>query len=299
MTTAIAQTELTDREFTLLRDYVYERTGIALAEQKKTLLANRLRRRLRALDLESYQAYYKLLTGGGKAADDEMAQFLVAVTTNETYFFRNPRLWEFVSGDLLRWLVESKAKSPAPQLRFWSAASSSGEEAYTLAITLREKLPTSRDWRIRIVGSDISEKVLDRARQARYAEYAVQKITTAARRRYFKFDKADETYQLRDEFRKLVEFRFHNLRDPFRAGPFEVVFLRNVMMYFDLPMKCRVIDNVRDALVPGGYMIIGDVDPMREGNVLRDHCKLEYVRPSVYRRPIAGAATGPTGLSGR
>lgn len=299
MTIAISQAELTDREFKLLRDYIYERTGIALAEQKKTLLANRLRRRLRALDLESYQAYYKLLTGGGKAADDEMSHFLIAVTTNETYFFRNPRLWEFVGGDLIQWLVEAKAKSTAPQLRFWSAASSSGEEAYTLAITLCDKLPKSRDWRIRIVGSDISEKVLDRARQARYGEYAVQKIDAAARRRYFRFDKADETFQLRDEFRKLVEFRFHNLRDPFRAGPFDVVFLRNVMMYFDLPMKCRVIDNVTDALVPGGYMIVGDVDPMREGNALRDHCKLEYVRPAVYRKPIGSGAAGQTGSSGR
>ena len=204
-----------------------------------------------------------------------------------------------MSGDLIQWLVEAKAKSPATPLRFWSAASSSGEEAYTLAITLREKLPTSRDWRVRIIGSDISEKVLDRARQARYGEYAVQKVAAADRRRYFTFDKTDDTWQLRDEIRELVEFRFHNLRDPFRAGPFEVVFLRNVMMYFDLPMKCRVIDNVTDALVPGGYMIVGDVDPMREGNTLRDHCKLEYVRPSVYRKPIASGAAGQTGPSGR
>ena len=131
-----------------------------------------------------------------------------------------------MGGDLIQWLVKAKAKSTAKSLRFWSAASSSGEEAYTLAITLREKLPNSHDWQVRIIGSDISEKVLDRARQARYGEYAVQKIAAAARRRYFTFDKTDATFQLRDEFRKLVEFRFHNLREPFRAGPFEVVFLQ-------------------------------------------------------------------------
>lgn len=284
MPALIAQTQLSDAEFELLRRFVYDKAGIALTDQKKTLLANRLRKRLRALELDSFKQYYDFLVKGDKRSE-EMEHFLNAVTTNETYFFRNDKLWDFVGGDLLDWLVEKNGKSASPTMRFWSAASSSGEEAYTLAITLHQKLRDFSRWNLSIIGSDISERMLARARAAVYEEYAVQHLDAAGRRKYFEHDKAANTFQLRPTYRNMVQFRNHNLRDPFAGFKFDVVFLRNVMMYFDHEMKCRVIDTITAALAPGGYLIIGDVDPMREGSGLREHCMLDYVRPSVYRKP--------------
>lgn len=281
--TPVAAEQLSPDAFKRLSKFVYDRTGIFLGEEKISLLSNRLRKRVRALGLAGFEDYYRLLRS--EAGDAEMTEFLNVVTTNETYFFRNEKLWEFVSGEMLPSLVADKRAARDRSLAFWSAASSTGAEAYTLAIVLRDKLVPLSDWDITIVGSDISEKVLGHARSGRYDAYAISKLTPAKTRACFEHDRAKGTYQLREEYRSLVRFEFHNLRDPYPRGKFDVVFVRNVMMYFDLPMKRRVLANVTAALRPGGYMIIGDVDPLRDGSGLRDDCALDYVRPSVYRKP--------------
>ncbi len=268
-------------EFEKLRKFIYARTGIFLGHEKVSLLSNRLRRRVKALGLESYRAYYKLLVAGD---DEEMTHFLSAVTTNETYFFRNERLWVYIADELIPGLVKDGRGRGKP-LSFWSAACSTGAEAYTLAIILREKSAMLAGCDVHIVGSDISENVLSQARAARYDDYALSKLAPGRRRVHFREDKDAKFFELREDTKKMVRFEHHNLRDKYTRMSFDVVLVRNVMMYFDLPMKRLVLANVTQALKPGGYLIIGDVDPIRDGGGLRDDCTLEYVRPSLYRKP--------------
>lgn len=274
--------KLTTREFNQVAKLIYDRTGIHLPPEKLGLLSNRLRKRLRVLELGSFQEYYKLLTDAARC-EEELPHFLSAVTTNETYFYRNTNLWNFFSGDLIRHFVDTK---PAGRktIRVWSAASSSGEEAYTTAIVLREKLPAFSSWKVNIIASDISNNVLDKAKAGLYDDYAVSKMDPSLVKRWF--TPADGKHQLRDEIRKIVTFQFHNLREPFPNGRFDVVFLRNVLMYFDNNMKKRVIKVTSDALAPGGHLIVGDVDPIRTIPELNDAMTLEYQRPGIYLKPV-------------
>lgn len=274
--------KLTTREFDRIARLIYDRTGIHLPPEKLGLLSNRLRKRLRALGLDTFEEYHKLLTDAVRC-EDELPHFLSAVTTNETYFYRNTNLWNFFSGDLIKHFVATKT-GDHKTLRVWSAASSSGAEAYTAAIVLREKLPAFSSWKVTIIASDISKNVLDTAKAGLYDDYAVSKMDPALVKRWFK--SADGKHQLRDEIRNMVTFQFHNLREPFPNGKFDIVFLRNVLMYFDTAMKKRVIKVTSDALAPGGHLIVGDVDPIRTVPELNDAMTLEYKRPGIYVKPV-------------
>ncbi|MCH8963823.1 MAG: protein-glutamate O-methyltransferase CheR [Planctomycetes bacterium] len=282
--------ELTAAEFKRMQELVYRHAGIAIGDEKVAMLSNRLRKRLRVLGLESFTEYYQLLKSCS-LGDEELASFLSTVSTNETYFFRNEGLWEYVGTDLIKHLCQMKEGQSPKRAAFWSAASSTGAEAYTLAMVLRSKLPKFDEWHVEIVGTDISQKVLDTAQSGSYQEYALQKMDLPARRRYFKHDEEANVFQLKDEIRKMVEFKFHNLRDAFKRNYFDVVFLRNVMMYFDYEMKKSVLANVFASMRPGALMITGDVDPLRDGSDLKDKSGLEYVRSNTYRKPIKESKT--------
>ncbi len=273
--------KLTDKQFEKVSKIVYDMAGIYLPPEKLSLLSNRLRKRLRALDFETYEEYIKLVsTPSGMKS--EMPHFLSAVTTNETYFFRNDGLWKLFKTEFIQYFVDTKTGSKK-NIRIWSAASSSGEEAYTAAISLREHLPDFSSWKISIIGSDISSNVLDKARAGVYNDYALSKMPPAMQKRWF--TSKDGSHQLCDEIMKMVRFQFHNLRDPFTGGSCDLVFLRNVLMYFDNPMKKRVLKTVCDALAPGGFLIVGDVDPIRTTPELSKSMTCDYERPGVYRKP--------------
>lgn len=274
--------KLTPKEFEQVAKLVYDKTGIHLPESKLSLLSNRLRQRLRALNLSDFDAYYKLLCNASKCKE-ELPEFLSAVTTNETYFFRNEKLWKYIRGTWIPRTLEKKKNRSSKRIRIWSAACSSGEEAYTTAICLREDVSNCSSWNISIIGSDISERVLGKAREGKYNDYAVAKILQDQRKRWF--DESDGVFQLKAELRKLVTFQTHNLRDRFPNGNFDLVFLRNVLMYFDTPMKLRVLDTVTNALVPGGHLIVGDVDPIRQTAELNAALKLNYCGPNLYQKP--------------
>lgn len=274
--------KLTESEFERLAKLVYERTGIDLPPSKLTLLSNRLRRRLRILELGGFKEYYDLLRDP-KRSEDELPHFLSAVTTNETYFFRNEALWKFFRGTWLPELVKRKTAKKNLSIRIWSAASSSGEEAYTAAICLCEDLGERSRWQITLMGSDISQRVLDRARAGEFNDYAVSRVPAPTMQKWF--TKSNDLYQLKNEVRKLVTFQFHNLRDPFPQGNFDLVFLRNVLMYFDTEMKKRVLSNVTRALAVGGHLVVGDVDPIRQTPELHQSLMLDYAGPNLYRKP--------------
>lgn len=279
--------QLTVEEFAAMAKIVYDRTGIHLPEEKRSLLSNRLRKRLRALELDSFDGYRALISDA-KRCDEELPHFLSAVTTNETYFFRNEKLWSMFVTDLIPYFNETKKSTAGKSLRIWSAACSTGAEAYTTAIVLREKLPEFSSWNVTVIASDISENVLNSAREALYDQYALSRTDESRIKRWF--HREGDKYRLVDEIREMVRFEFRNLRDPYPNARFDLIFLRNVLMYFDTPMKKRVLSVVSDALVPGGRLIVGDVDPIRTVPELNECLPLDYVRPGLYAKPAKTCA---------
>ena len=282
---ALELVKLTTAEFEPIAKLVYYKTATHLPAEKLAMLSNRLRKRLRALKLDSFKAYYQIIQSD-EGCEEELPHFLSAVTTNETYFFRNAQLWTFFREDLIPHFVATKGKIRA--LRVWSAASSSGEEAYTTAIALRESLPECDKWNISITGSDISHRVLERARNGVYDDYAVAKMTPAQKKMWF--IEREGAHQLKSEIKRMVKFVFHNLRDDFPHGRFDLIYLRNVLMYFDTAMKQRVLEVVSNALAPQGYLIVGDVDPIRTTPELNQSMTLEYRRPGAYQKPTTSSA---------
>jgi len=274
-------TELTEDEFALFAKLIHGRAGIYISPEKRVLLGNRLRRRLRALKLGGFREYYRKFSNAD-FADEELPHFLSAVTTNETYFFRNEKLWETFSKRLVPEFIAAHSSGDR-KIRVWSAASSSGEEAYSAAFLLRKSLRDFDKWRVTIIATDISEKVLDHARKGLYGEYAVAQMSAGRRKRWF--TKVDDKFQLRDEIRRMVRFTFHNLREPFPLNGFDLVLLRNVLMYFDMPMKVRSLDTACKAVGAGGYLFVGDVDPIRSTPELRDAMKFNSEDPGFYRKP--------------
>lgn len=277
---------LTTDEFARFAKLVYSRTGIHLAPEKLGMLSNRLRKRLKALNLPDFEAYFKLMSDP-RGGDEELPNFLTVVTTNETYFFRNDRLWELMKSDVIPSIVARKKTRPR-SVRVWSAAASSGEEAYSCAISLRENLPDWPSWDVSIVGTDISRLVLDKAASGVYGDYAVGKISPERLSRWF--DPVDNQYKVKSEIRKLVNFKFHNLQNTFEKGTFDFVLLRNVLMYFDTPMKLKAIHAATQAVVPGGFLFVGDVDPIPATADLKAALTFEFYKGGLYRRPAADTA---------
>ncbi len=279
--------KLTGEEFKKITKIVYDLTGIYLPEEKNTLLSNRLRKRLRELKLSTFADYHTLLLDK-KALEEELPHFLSAVTTNETYFFRNKKLWSFIRET---WIPEIVARKKSKHLRIWSAASSSGEEAYTMAICLKEHTPSLANWNVRVVASDISNRVLDQARRGIYNDYSLSSTPKAMQTKWF--NKTDEGYEVKDSLRKIVNFQFHNLRDSFAKGTYDFVFLRNVLMYFDTPMKIAVMKTVTEALNQGGHLYVGDVDPIRQTPELHEAMTLERCGLNLYTKPaVASVGVG-------
>ena len=275
--------QLTAEEFALFRDLIYDKTAICVGDQKRTLVSNRLRRRLRVLGLKRFREYYDLLADPA-LMEEEIPHFLSVVTTNETYFFRQERFWRLVLERLLDDIAARRSAAGHKSMRFWSGASSSGEEAYTLSIVISEYLKGKPGWDIHILGTDISQRVLEKARRAEYDAYAVSKMRPEQVKRYFTQTGDGRVYRLCDSIRNMADFRFHNLKDPMPDGRFDLVILRNVMMYFDRPAKRLILENVTEATVPGGYVFVGEIDPTKDAKDLRDGMNLEYVEPSLYRR---------------
>ena len=269
-----ATRQLTADEFGFVTGLLREHAGISLGPGKEALVAGRLDKRVRQLGLDGYGEYVALLRQRDEA---ELHQMINVLTTNETFFFREPRHFE-----VLRRVIVP-ARDPGRPFRMWSAASSTGEEAYTTAMVLAEALPPAQ-WEI--VGSDISTRVVDVARRALYPIEAAERIPPALLRKYCL--RGREEYEglmtICRPLRSRVQFHCLNLMEDFRRlGRFDVIFLRNVMIYFDLPTKRDLVDRMQDLLVPGGHLIIGSSESL---NAIPSG--LSMVEPSVYRLPAAG-----------
>ncbi|WP_072716318.1 CheR family methyltransferase [Rhodothermus profundi] len=245
-------TVLSDAEFQQLRQLIYEKTGLYFQDNKRYLLESRVGRRLNELRLPNGQAYLRLLQNG--QGRDEFRHLINAITINETYFFRAPAHLEVLERHILpEWLRTKR------QVRIWSAGCSSGEEPYTLAIFLRDRIqPRYPNARFEIIGTDINTKVLKQAQQGLYGDYAVRNVPPEYLQRYF--IQQGNRYQLRDEIRKMVKFQVLNLADEIAMSTmrnFDLIICANVLIYFDDNMKRRVVQSFYRSLVPGGYLFVG------------------------------------------
>ena len=264
---------ISDQEFAHFQSLIYKIAGINLSDSKKMLVSGRLQRRLRHHNLADFTQYHRLLSDAANKA--ELQVVIDLLTTNETYFFREPAHFEFLRRDLLPKVGGSSA------FRVWSAASSSGEEAYSIAMTLAEHLKTGT-WEI--FGSDISMQILAKASAGRYPLDRTEGITPSLMSKYCQKDSkaTDSSFVMAPELRRRVRFQQVNLTQTINAniGSFDLIFLRNVMIYFDTDTKRRVIANLLPRLKPGGHFIVGHSESLH--GLTAD---LEQVKPTIYRKP--------------
>ena len=246
---------LTTQQFELFQKFIYERFGIKIDPSKITLVSNRIRRRLQPANCSDFGAYYQFITSKSGAA--ELVEFTDAITTNETSFFRTPSNFEWLKNEYIVELLRAKADGKRePSLRIWSAACSSGEEPYSIAMCLAEASVSLRGWTIQIVGTDISESSLKLARDAIYRKRTMQEMDDARVRRHLSEDSPGE-FHLRPAITEMVKFKNHNLIKPFLEKPFDCIWLRNVLIYFDRESKAKVIENLVRSMVSGGYLVVG------------------------------------------
>lgn len=261
-----------DHEFLLFQEMVERVTGISLAPIKKAMLSGRLAKRLRDLNVDNYADYFRLITGGNHP--DEWQLAIDLITTNETYFFREPKHF-----DALREAFLPNLRGQHP-VRVWSAACSSGEETYSIAMTLAEVLGDTRAWEV--VGSDLSSRMLQTARRGLYPIDQAHHIPPSCLKQYCLRGTGDYmgSFLVEKSIRQRVKFQHLNLIEPIpNLGKFDAVFLRNVIIYFDVETKRRVVKAVSNMLKPGGWLVVGHSEALIG---LPDD--LEAVRPTVYRK---------------
>jgi chemotaxis protein methyltransferase CheR len=262
---------ITDEEFNRFRRFIYDQAGISMAPQKRHLVAGRLLKRLRHYGSGTYGEYFRFVSSPGGREEHQVLVDLL--TTNETYFFREEAHFDFLAQHLL-------PRYRGRRFRAWSAACSSGEEVYTLAMVMAEVLGQG-DWEVH--GSDISRRMLDAARTGLYPMERARGIPKPLLAKYCLKGVRSQAGQLLIDprLKQRTRFRPVNLKVPLAdTGKYQVIFLRNVLIYFDVPTKRDVVTRVSSALEPGGHLFVSHVESLH-GVV--DH--LEMVRPSVFRKP--------------
>jgi chemotaxis protein methyltransferase CheR len=265
---------LTRHEFDQFRQLAYDQFGLDLRPGKEQLVSARLSKKMRELKLRSYRDYYRHVTSD--TTGEALAAMIDVLTTNHTGFFR-----EAAHFDFLREIVLPEIRS-RDALAFWSAACSSGEEPYTLAFSVLQELGTNCLPKLRILATDISNRILARAGKGIYPAERFREVSPKQLRSYLLrgVQGGKETYLVRQEIRSIVSFRRLNLMEQFPHDfVFPVIFCRNVMIYFDRPTQQQVVRRLAACLEPGGYLFIGHAESLNGLDI-----PLKYVRPAVYRK---------------
>ncbi|HET6450293.1 MAG TPA: protein-glutamate O-methyltransferase CheR [Spirochaetia bacterium] len=267
---------LTDEMFDRFRALIYDKTGIHMRDGKQILIANRLRKRLVTLKLGSYEDYYSLLVSRG--GDTEMANFIDAVSTNETYFFRENAHFTALSATVLPELFRA-----FPRVRIWSAGCSTGEEVYTLRIVADQAARAAGAREPEIIGTDISTTVIARAREGIYRERALRLVPPDLLTKYFE-PAGDDAWQVNEPTRARVDFRVHNLfTDPPPWDVAHIIICRNVMIYFDKPTQVKLVDGIfARALHPDGYLFIGHSESL--SGFTKQFAYVSALKAPIYRR---------------
>lgn len=270
---------LLDADFAFVSRLLYERAGIRMTEQKRALISGRLTKRVRALGFGGFSEYFEYLrTAGG---DEEFGKLLDLLTTNHSYFYRESEHYDFLVANVLGPLKTALAAGRPAELRIWSAGCAAGEEAFAVAMTLRDSLgdllPRVDSG---ILATDISAAALREAMTAVYPSARLKELPKRFLDNYMiKLD--EEHWTVRPELKTMVMFKRLNLMRedfPFK-GRFDVVFCRNVMIYFDADSRRRLIASLHRVIKPGGYLFIGHSE-----SIQRADCPFEYLRPAIYRK---------------
>jgi chemotaxis protein methyltransferase CheR len=267
---------LTDPDFARFRTLILNQTGINLNESKRHLLVARLAQHLQKLGLRTFAEYYDYLARD--ASGNKLRAFINRITTNKTSFFREPHHFEFLRAHLIPQLRKKGRK----QLRIWSAACSSGEEPYSIAITVQEALGPRHDWDVQILASDIDTEILAQAEGGTYTIESLETVSAERRRLHFLrgYGTREGLAQVRPELRQMVDFRRINLNEPNWGvhARFDAIFCRNVIIYFDRPLQLKIVERMAGHLKPEGYFFSGHSEHLYWLREL-----LVTVEPTIYR----------------
>ncbi|WP_045215080.1 CheR family methyltransferase [Desulfonatronovibrio magnus] len=274
--------KIQDDEFLQLRDFIYKQSGIYIGDNRKYLLENRLANRLKEHNLKSFGEYFYFLRYDVNRKI-ELNKLFEVITTNETSFFRNPPQIKVFQDIILKELIQTKRSKAQKYMHIWSAGCSTGEEPYTMSIVLHELLGSELPlWRIRITANDLSQSVLAAARRGIYSQYALRTTPPEIVRKYFNEEKPGR-FVVQDSVKQLVDFGQINLSDRFQLKKVprsDIVFCRNVVIYFDDEMKKNVINSFYDNLLPGGYLFIGHSESLH--NISRAFRPIHHPGALVY-----------------
>jgi len=271
--------ELTDGEFQKISRLVYDQCGINLSDGKKELVKARLGKRIRTGSFRSFKEYYQYILNDESGR--EMIHLLDSISTNYTFFFREQKHFDCLRLEILPEMINRK-KNDRKKFRFWSAACSSGEELYSIAMTLLEAIENPFVWDISILGTDISTKVLKTADSGIFHKERVQSIPASLVKKYFlKGENEREGYvKVKDEVKRLVQLRRLNLMEPFSFSErFDCIFCRNVMIYFDKRTQADLVNRLYGCLEAGGFLLIGHSESLTG----IEH-PFRYVKPSIYKK---------------
>ena len=269
--------DFTDQQFQKLRDLVYLESGIALADIKKELVYGRLFRRIRSLKLNGFDDYLALLE---HHPQQEMGDFINAITTNLTGFFREEHHFDYLQEHILSWLYEQHRLDR--RIRIWSAGCSTGEEPYSIVMSLLESIPDPQNWDIKILATDIDSQVLSHASEAVYDRERVEKLDAMRQRRWFVEGKQDKEGKVivKDELRRLVSFEKLNLVQGWgMKNQFDVVFCRNVVIYFDKTTQSTLFERFAGSIRQEGFLIIGHSETL-----FNVSDKFQLIGKTIYRK---------------
>lgn len=246
------------KTFETWRKYIYDNCGIYFQDNKKYLLESRLQKRINYIGLRTYDEYYNFINNPAKGLNEKKYLY-EAITINETFFFRNQPQFDALINNIFPDIIQRKNIIRQKKVRIWSAASSSGEEAYTIAMLIKDIVkPKYPDMEFEIIGTDINNAVVDTAKRGIYKEYSIRQTPPYYLKKYFK--RVDNTFQLSPEIVNMVNFKVMNLYDDFAMKTmfgFDLIMCANVLIYFDFQSKVKVVSQLYDAMNPNSYLFIG------------------------------------------
>ncbi len=271
---------ISDDEFQLLRDLVYDRFGIHLSEQKKSLVVGRLQKDLRSMGFKNFRDYYEHIVTN--TSSEALSNLINRISTNYSFFYREKAHFEFFKKTLLPEITAHLQKKQSNDLRIWCAGCSTCEEPYTIVMLMLEYFGLSyTQWDAGVLATDISEKVLEVGRKGVYPVERVKQAPLVLQERYMKWQGGDSMI-VKDRVKDEVIIRRFNLMHPFPfKKPFHVIFCRNVMIYFDKITRANLVRKFYDALEPGGYLFVGHSE-----TVSRDDGLFTYVQPALYQKRV-------------
>jgi len=279
--TAASQCLISDEDFRKFQEFFYRKTGIQFETSKRYFVDKRLFERIEATGSSSFRNYFTLLRF--QADGEELQQLTNLMTVNETYFFREEYQFQCMVQSILPEITARK--KPGKTIRIWSIPSSSGEEAYSIAIYLLEFWAGISEWDVEIISSDIDTSILGQARQGLYQGRSIQHVPAKLLARYFK--RTVEGYQISEDLRQAVEFTRVNLSEPADTRPyrdFDIIFCRNLLIYFDEISRKSAAETMFDALRPGGYVCLGHSESMsRISSIYRVQ---KFPEAIVYQKPL-------------